>query len=135
MPADSNVTVAQLLGAPDSSIQVIKVINQPFLKQFMVLSKKSTTSIKPNVYTVKVESTTPKLTSQSKIKVACTCADFRYRLAYCFQQRGALLSPEDYLLKLDGETITPDKTNPGCTKFKACKHIKAALKYGMERLI
>jgi len=131
----SSVTVAQLMGVPDSSIQVIKTINQPFLKQFSVLSKKSTTTIKPNLYTVKIELNTPKFTSHSKVKVACSCSDFRYRLAYCFYEKGALLANEDYLLKLDGQEIKPDKTNPGCSKFRACKHIRAAIKYGLERNI
>ncbi len=133
MAVNSTITVASLLGTPDSSIQVIKSINQPFLKQFSVLSKKSTTTIKPNLYTVKIETNTPKITTTSKVKVSCTCADFRYRLAYCFHEKGALLANEDYLLKMDGQEIKPDKTNPGCQKFRACKHIKAALKYGLER--
>ena len=133
MATQSSLTVAQLMGAPDSTIKVIRTINQPYIKQFVVLSKKSTTNIKPNLYTVKVESDTPKLTPRSKIKCSCTCADFRYRLAYCFHEKGALLTSEDFLLKLDGQEIKPDKTNPGCHKFRACKHIRAALKYGLER--
>ena len=126
---DSTLTVAQLMGVPDSSIKVIKTINQPFIKQFVVISKQSTTSIKPNLYTVKIESNTPQLTPQSKIKCYCNCLDFRYRQAYCFYEKGALLSPPDYVIE------PPDKTNPGCRKIKACKHIRAALKYGLERHI
>ena len=129
----SMVTVQQLMGVPSMDIKVIKVINQPFLKQFSVLSKQSTTKIKPNLYTVKVESNTQKLTPQSKVKVSCSCSDFRYRLAYCFYEKNALLVKEDYLLKLDGQEIKPDKTNPGCQRFRACKHIKAALAYGLQR--
>ncbi len=131
----SKISVAQLMGVPDSSIQVIKVINQPYIKQFSVLSKQSTTKIKPNLYTVKIESNTPKLTPQSKVKVSCSCADFRYRLAYCFHEKDALLVSEDYLLKLNGQEIKPDDTNPGCNKFRACKHIKSALAYGLQRKI
>jgi hypothetical protein len=133
MAVNSKVTASQLMGAPDASIAIIKTINQPYLKQFVVLSKKSTTSIKPNLYTVKVEANTPKLTPASKIKVSCTCADFRYRQAYCMHEKDALLVSEDFLLKLDGQEVKPDKTNPGCKNFRACKHIRAALKYGIER--
>jgi hypothetical protein len=48
-------------------------------------------------------------------------------------EKDALLSDEDYLLKMDGQEVKPDKTNPGCTKFRACKHIRAALTYGLQR--
>ena len=135
MATTSKIIVSQLMGITDNSVQIIKVINQQYLKQFVVLSKKSTTGIKPNIYTVKIESNTPKLTPQSKIKVSCTCADFRYRLAYCLYEKDALLTPEDYLLKLDGEEIKPDKTNPGCSKVRGCKHIKASLKYALQHNI
>ncbi len=126
MAVNSTVTVAQLLGVADASIKIIKTIKQPFIKQFVVISKKSTTSIRPNLYTVKIESNTPDLTPQSKIKCYCNCLDFRYRMAYCFHERGALLSPPDYVIE------PPDKTNTGCRQFRACKHIKNALKYGLE---
>ena len=132
MATESKVTVQQLMGVCDPTIAIIRVINQPYLKQFLVLSKKSTTKIQPNTYTVKVEVNTPKITPQSKIKVACSCNDFRYRQAKCFYDKGALLVPEDYLIKLDGQEINPDKTNPGCKNFRPCKHIKCALKYGLE---
>ena len=126
MAVNSTVTVAQIIGVPDNTIKVIKTINQPFIKQLVVISKKSTTSIKPSLYTVKVESNTPSLTPHSKIKCMCTCLDFRYRMAYCFHERGALLSPPDYVIE------PPDKTNAGCGKFRACKHIRGALKYALE---
>jgi hypothetical protein len=127
MAINSTVTVAQIIGVPDKTIQVIKTINQPFIKQLVVISKKSTTTIKPSLYTVKVESDTPVLTPTSKIKCMCTCLDFRYRMAYCFHERGALLSPPDYVIE------PPDKTNTGCKQFRACKHIRGALKYALER--
>ncbi len=109
--SNSQVSVAQLMGQPDSSIQVIKVVNRPYLKQFSVLSRKSTTKIKPNLYTVKVELNTPKFTPQSKVKVSCSCADFRYRLAWSFNEKHALLVNEDFLLKMNGQEIRADKTN------------------------
>ncbi len=128
----SQIKVAQLVGVPDSSIQVIKVINQPYLKQFSVLSRKSTTKIKPNLYTVKIELDTPKLTMNSRVKCSCSCADFRYRSAKAFFDKDALLVNEDYLLKMNGVEVKADKTNPTGT-IKACKHIKAALSYGLQR--
>ena len=127
MAVNSTVTVASLLGVADNSIKIIKTINQPFIKQFVVISKKSTTTIKPSLYTVKIESSTPTLTTVSKIKCYCDCLDFRYRMAYCFHEKGALLSPPNYVIE------PPDKTNAGCAKFRGCKHIKSALKYGLER--
>lgn len=126
MASNSTVTVSQLMGVNDNSIKIIKTIKQPFIKQFVVISRKSTTSIKPNLYTVKIESNTPDLTPQSKIKCYCNCLDFRYRMAYCFHEKGALLSPPDYVIE------PPDKTNNGCTQFRGCKHIRASLKYGLE---
>jgi len=130
----SQIKVAQLMGVPDSSISVIKVINQPYLKQFSILSRKSTTSIKPNLYTVKIELDTPKVTPNSRVKCSCSCADFRYRSAWAFHEKDALLVNEDYLLKMNGVEVRADKTNP-TGKIKACKHLKAALKYGIERKI
>ena len=127
MATSSKVTVAQLLGIPDNSIKVIKAINQPYIKQFVVISRKSSTGIKPSLYTVKIESNTPNLTPQSKVKVFCDCLDFRYRQAYCFNEKGALLIPPSFVIE------PPDKTNPGCAKMRPCKHIRAALKYALER--
>ncbi len=133
--SNSKIHVSQLMGVPDSTIQVLRVVTQPYIKQFSVLSKKSTTKIRPNLYTVRIEVDTPKITPQSKVMCSCTCSDFRYRLAYCMNEKDALLAPEDYLLQLNGQTIKPDKTNPGCNKFRACKHIKAALAYGLQRKV
>ena len=130
---NSKITVQQLMGACDHSIKVIRVVNQPFVKQFFILSKKSTTKIQPNTYVVRIECDTTKITPNSKIKVACTCGDFRYRQAKCFYDKGALLTPEDYLIKMNGQEINPDKTNPGCKNFKPCKHIICALKYGLQQ--
>jgi hypothetical protein len=127
MPANSSVTAASILGVVDPSIKVIKTINQPYIKQFMVISRKSTTGVKPNLYSVKIEANTPEITPQSKIKVYCDCLDFRYRQAFCFNEKGALLNPPNYVIE------PPDKTNPGCGKFQACKHIKSAIKYAIER--
>ena len=129
MATNSTITAAQIMGVPDSTIKVIKTIKQPFIKQFVVISRKSTTTIKPSLYTVKIESNTADLTPQSKIKCYCDCLDFRYRQAYCFHEKGALLSPPNYVIE------PPDKTNPGCSEIRACKHIKAALKYGVERRV
>ena len=129
MATNSTVTVSQIMGVPDNSIKVIKTIKQPFIKQFVVISRKSTTTIKPQLYTVKIESNTPDLQPTSKVKVFCDCLDFRYRQAYCFNEKGALLIPPSFVIE------PPDKTNPGCNKFRACKHIKAALKYGLEHKV
>jgi len=126
---DSTITVAQILGVQDPTVKVVKTINQPFIKQFVVISKKSTTGVKPSIYSVKIELNTPSFTPQSKVKCYCDCLDFRYRQAYCFNEKGALLNPPNYVIE------PPDKTNPGCANLKACKHIRAALKYGLERSI
>jgi len=125
--AQSTLTVASLMGVTDPSIKIIKTIDRPFIKQFATLSKSSTTEIKPALYNVKVELDTPKFTPQSKVKVSCDCLDFRYRYAYCFNEKGALLTVPSYVME------PPTKTNSGCSKIKACKHIKVALKYGLQR--
>jgi hypothetical protein len=128
MSIESKFTVASLLGTYDSSIKVVKTINRPYIKQFAVLSKNSTVS-KPSLYNVKFELNTPKITPQSKIKVYCDCMQFRYRLAFCFNENDALLMPASYVIE------PPDKTNPGCKKLEPCKHIRAALKYALEHKI
>jgi hypothetical protein len=99
MTINSKVRVAQLMGVPDSSVQVLRVVTQPYIKQFSVLSRRSTTKIKPNLYTVRIGLDTPKITPQSKVACSCTCADFRYRLSYTIHDKDAQLAPEDYLLK------------------------------------
>jgi hypothetical protein len=95
----------------------------------LVLSKKSTTKIQPQVYTVKFETNTPDTKPTSKIKIMCNCPQFRYRQAYCFYKKDALFSKSDFVIDWEGQEIKPDKTNPGCKNFGPCKHIKAALKY------
>jgi hypothetical protein len=129
MATQSQVTASQLTGTIDNSIKVIKTIKQPFIKQFVVMSRKSTTTIKPNLYNVKVETDTPELRPSSKVKCYCDCLDFSYRQAYCFNEKGALLIPQGFVIE------PPDKTNPGCQKFRPCKHIKEAIRYGLERKI
>ncbi len=127
MAINSDITVSQIMGASDNNIKVIKSIKQPYIKQFIVISRKSTTSIKPTLYSVKIESNTPNITPQSKIKVYCDCLHFRYRQAYCFYEKKALLSPPNYVIE------PPNKTNPGCGRIEGCKHIKASLRYAVER--
>jgi len=127
MATNSKVTAASIMGVADNSIKVIKSIKQPFIKQFVVISKKSTTTIKPNLYNVKIETDTADLLPTSKVKCYCDCLDFQYRMAYCFNEKGALLIPQGFVIE------PPDKTNAGCKQFRACKHIRSSLKYGIER--
>ena len=126
MATNSTITASSILRVPDASIKVIKVINRPYIKQFSLISKKSTTDIQPSMYVVKIESDTPKIIPTSKLKVYCSCLDFRYRLAYCFNQHGALLTQPDFVLE------PPKETNPTCT-IRSCKHINAAIKYAIEK--
>jgi len=126
MATQSSITVSSILRSQDNTIKVIKVINRPYIKQFSLISKKSTTDIQPSMYVVKIESNTPKITPSSKIKVYCSCLDFRYRLAYCFDQHGALLTQPDFVLE------PPKETNPTCT-VRSCKHINVCLRYAIEK--
>ena len=126
MATNSSIRVSQILRTTDTTIGIIKTINRPYIKQFSVLSKKSTAGIQPNLYVVKIESDTPKITPQSKVKVYCSCLDFRYRLAYCFDQHDALLTQPDFVLE------PPNETNPNC-QVRSCKHINASLKFALQR--
>lgn len=128
MASNSNIRVAQLMRVEDNSVKVIKTINRPYVKQFSVLSKKSSTGLNPTLYVVKVESDTPQITPQSKVKCYCSCLDFRYRLAYCFDQNGALLTQPDFVLEPANET------NPDC-QIRSCKHINSALKFALKQNI
>lgn len=126
---ESNLTVSRVMRAPDNTVKVIRHMNSPHLKQFTLVSKKSTVNkLNPTYYVVKIETDTPVLSPHSKIKVYCSCLDFRYRQAYCFHREHALISTSDYVIE------EPTTTNPNCI-IKACKHINAALKYGLEKRI
>ena len=82
--------------------------------------------MQPNLYVVKIESDTPKILPTSKVKVYCSCLDFRYRLAYCFDQNGGLLTQPDFVLE------PPKETNPNCI-VRSCKHINIALKHAIQQ--
>ena len=64
---------------------------------------------------------TEKLAANSKVRVACTCDDFKFRWAYILYQRGALLHPNRFVLE------PPKITNPNM-EINACKHIHTFIK-------
>ena len=53
--------------------------------------------------------------SDQDIKVSCTCADWRFRLAYRASEEGYIYGEK--------ETRPADKTNPKDTKGSLCKHL------------
>lgn len=123
--AESQVTLGQLLGNVDPNIKIQNVLNRPYLKQFSVLNKKSTSG-HPKMYVVYVEADTEKIEMNTKLKLYCSCLDFTYRYAYCFYEKDALYTRSGFVIE------PPDITNPDC-KIKGCKHIKASLKYAVEK--
>ena len=131
MDTRSKVTAVSLIKRRHPSIAAKIAIIRPHFKQFTVVSKNSTVTKKkygsPNVYTVKIETDTPQITPTSRVRVYCNCFAFQYYFAYCFHQKGALILEPGFLLE------PPVKTNPGCKKFEACKHIQTALRFALER--
>jgi len=79
-------------------------------------------------YNVEVEMDTKKLTSDSSVRIYCSCHDFKFRWAYALSTQGALLHPGEFQL-------TPAKvTNPE-NNMKACKHLHTFMKLEMEQLL
>jgi len=85
----------------------------PYNIRGVVINKKSGKS-----YNIEIQMDTEKLTSDSNVRVACSCDDFQYRWAYVLWQKGALLNVKKYVIE------PPKKTNPDM-KMSACKHIHA----------
>ena len=112
-----------------NTIKVLKVIKEPYRYQVAVISKQATTKPAPQTYNVKIECSDEKIKPTSSIKGYCDCHDFRYRQAYCWYQRGALLMPPSFVL------LPPDKTNPNCKEVRACKHISAVINYLIKKNI
>jgi len=121
------IPLSEVIRTPDHSIKVQKIVKEPHRYQVSVVSTKATTKPAPQVYVVKIECNTEKLTPKSKIKGYCDCHDFRYRQAYCWYERGALIMPQSFLLE------PPKITNPGCGELRMCKHMTLAVSYILNR--
>lgn len=121
------IPLSQVNRPRDNSIKVLKTIHEPYRYQVSVISTKATTKPSPQVYVVKFECNTEKMTPQSSIKGYCDCHDFRYRQAYCWYQRDALLLPPAFVLQ------PPEKTNPGCGQLRMCKHMAKAVYHILTR--
>ena len=121
------IELAEIIESSDPTIQVLKLHKEPYRYQVACLSKKATTKPSPQLYTVKIECNTEKLRPTSKIKAYCDCHDFRYRQAYCWYTKDALLLPPAFVL------TPPNKTNPNCGKLRACKHISTSIHYILAR--
>ncbi len=85
----------------------------PFNIRGVAVNKKS-----GKAYNIEIQMDTEFLTSDSNVRVACSCDDFQYRWAYALFQKGALLNTKKYVL------TPPNKTNPDLI-MSACKHIHA----------
>jgi len=111
----------------DPTIKIVKTHIEPYRYQLSCISTMATTKPAPQMYTAKIECNTEKLRPNSKIKVYCDCHDFRYRQAYCFYLKDALLMEPSFVL------LPPDKTNPDCKKMKLCKHLSTGVHYILAR--
>ena len=129
MTNNSTVLANQLIREVNPYINIYgPVMSRPHLKQFSVFSKKSSTKLGKTLYSVKIQSDTPKITNTSKLRVYCSCLDFRYRLAYCLDLKGALLTQPDFILE------HPTTTNPDCI-VRGCQHISTAIRHAIQRNI
>lgn len=79
-------------------------------------------------YNITILMNTKELQQDSKVKVVCTCEDFKYRWAYVLWTKDALLNPKEFQL------TPPEKTNPD-EKMNACKHIHAFMKNEMDKTL
>jgi hypothetical protein len=67
-------------------------------------------------YNIEIEMDTQNLQPDTKVRVACSCPDFKFRWAYVLHKQGALLHPSNFIL-------TPPKiTNPNEIEA-TCKHL------------
>jgi len=67
-----------------------------------------------------------KWSSDSEIKVYCSCPDFQFRWAYVLSKNNALLNASSFVLE------PPKEKNPGM-KVGACKHLAAMAKRLIEK--
>jgi len=95
----------------------------PFLVKGVVINKKS-----GKAYNIDIHMDTEKMTAQSKVKVACSCDDFKYRWAYTLHQKGSLLNPKSFVLE------PPKITNPD-GNVNACKHIHTFIKTELSKTL
>ena len=100
-----------------------KVPSIPYVVNGVVVNKKS-----GKAYNVEIHMNTEELSATSKVKVACTCDDFKFRWAYALDQKGALLNPKKF--RLD----PPTKTNPD-ESVNACKHIHTFIKTELAKTL
>ena len=121
------IKLSDVIKPADSTIKIIDVRTEPYRYQISVISTVATTKPAPQVYIVKLECNTEKLGPKSLIKGFCDCHDFRYREAYCWYERDALLLEPSFLLE------PPKKTNPGCQTLRMCKHLATASHYILSR--
>jgi len=97
-----------------------KVESRDFIVRGTCVNKKS-----GKAYNIDIHMDTEEMLPTSKIKVACSCDDFKFRWAYVLSQKGALLNPKNFVLE------PPKKTNPDQV-MNACKHIHAFIKNELD---
>ncbi len=78
-----------------------------------------------NVYNVEIQMDTETLEKTSKVRVSCSCDDFKFRWAAVLHTKGGLLNPNKF--RLD----PPKVTNPN-NVVQACKHIHTFIKNEMD---
>ena len=97
-----------------------KVSAQPYIVKGLVINKKTN-----KAYNIDIHMDTEELTQDTKVKVSCSCEDFKFRWAYVLYKEGALLNPNTFVLE------PPKKTNPDQI-MNDCKHIHAFVKNEMS---
>jgi hypothetical protein len=116
------IDITKLLKAPKDIDTMVTRKNgsQDYIVNGVAVNKKS-----GKAYNITVHMDTKDMTDKSKVKVACTCEDFKFRWAYVLWKQDALLNPKTFQL------TPPDKTNPDQT-MSACKHIHAFMANEMD---
>lgn len=109
------IDVKKLIKPPkDIDTMVTRKVNDgDFRVVGVVVNKKSN-----KAYNIDMQMNTEQLTIDSKVKVCCSCEDFKFRWAFVLDKEGALLNPRNFQL------TPPVVTNPD-EVMNACKHVHA----------
>ena len=116
------IPITELMKAPKdiNTMLTRKSNNFDYKISGVAINKKS-----GQAYNITILMDTKEMSVKSKLKVKCSCSDFKFRWAYVLSTKDALLSPGEFQL------TPPVKTNPD-NVMNACKHIHAFIKNEMD---
>lgn len=115
------IDIKKLIHAPKDLATMVtrKSATRAYAVDGIAVNKKS-----GQAYNISIQMDTETMEVTSKVKVMCTCDDFKFRWAAVLHTQGALLNPKNF--RLD----PPKVTNPDNIQ-NACKHIHAFMQNEM----